>query len=82
MADPIAEPLAITSPSSSALDNVISQASIPLTSEELYIVPDRDIPMEEPLETRDLLVPPEMEEIVLRGAHGSSNTHSPCPQIW
>jgi hypothetical protein len=80
MADPIAELSAITSPLSSAPDDVISQASIPLTSEELY-VPNRDIPMEEPLETRGLLAPPEMEEIVMQGAHSSPSSCSPHPQL-
>jgi hypothetical protein len=81
MADPIAKLSAIASPSSSAPDNVVSQASIPLTSEDLY-TPESDIPMEEPLETRGLLEPPKMEEIVMWGAHGSPSSHSPCPQIW
>jgi hypothetical protein len=81
MANPIVELSAITSPLSSALDDVVSRASIPLTSEELY-VPDRDIPMEAPLETRGLLAPPEMEEIVMQGAHSSLSSCSLRPQIW
>jgi hypothetical protein len=68
--DPIAKLSAIASPSSSAPDDVVSQASVPLTSEELY-VPDRDILMEAPLENRGLLVPPEMEEIMMQGAPNS-----------
>jgi hypothetical protein len=80
MADPIAELLAIASPSSSAPDDVVSWASIPLTSEELY-VPDRDIPMEAPLETRGLLAPLETEEIAMQGAPSSLSSCSPRPQI-
>jgi hypothetical protein len=67
--DPIAKLSAIASPPSSAPDDVVSQASVPLTLEELYI-PDRDVPMETPLENRGLLTPPEMEEIMMQGAHG------------
>jgi hypothetical protein len=78
--DPIAEFSAITSPPSSALDDVVSWASVPPTLEELY-VPDRDIPMETPLENRGLLAPPEMEEIMMQGAPGSLTSHSPHSPI-
>jgi hypothetical protein len=76
----MAELSAIASPPSSAPDDVVSQASVPLTSEELYI-PDRDIPMETPLENRDLLMPLEMEEITMQGAPGSLTSHSPHSPI-
>jgi hypothetical protein len=47
----IAKPAAI--PSMSRPDDIVSQAATPLPSEELYI-PDRDIPMEEPLEAGEI----------------------------
>jgi hypothetical protein len=74
--NPIAELSAIALPPSSAPDDVVSRASVPLTSEELYI-PDRDIPMKTPLKNRGLLAPLEMEEIMMQGAPGSLTSHSP-----
>jgi hypothetical protein len=47
----IAKPVAI--PSMSHPDDVVSQAATPLPSEELN-VPDRDVPMEEPLEVGEI----------------------------
>jgi hypothetical protein len=79
--DPTAELSAIASPLSSAPDNVVSWASVPLTSEELYI-PDRDIPRETPLENRGLLAPLEMEEITMQGAPGSLTSRSPHSPRW
>jgi hypothetical protein len=78
--DPIAELSSIASPLSSAPDNVVSWASVPLTLEELY-VPNRDVPMETPLENRGLLVPLEMEEITMQGAPGSLTSHLPHSPI-
>jgi hypothetical protein len=74
--DPIAKLSAIASLPSSAPDDVVSRASVPLTSEELYI-PDRDVPMEAPLKNRGLLAPLETEEIMMQGAPGSLTSHLP-----
>jgi hypothetical protein len=60
LADPIAELSAI--PSTSSPNDVVSQAVTPLPSEKLD-TPDRDILMEEPLEARGILEPPEPKEI-------------------
>jgi hypothetical protein len=76
----IAEPVAI--PSMSRPDDIVSQAATPLPSEELDI-PDRDMPMEEPLKAGENQEPPEPEGPMRWGVLGSPiscSPHSPIQQ--
>jgi hypothetical protein len=70
----IAEPVAI--PSMSRPDNMVSRAATPLPSEELDI-PNRDVPMGEPLEAGEIREPPEPEGPMRWGALGSPTSLSP-----
>jgi hypothetical protein len=75
----IANPTAI--PSMSHPDDIVPRAATPLPSEELDI-PDRDVPMEEPLEVGEIQEPPEPEGPMRQGVLGSPPTsHSPRSPI-